>query len=122
MALGILAGWGMVMFGLSYYVRDRIGIGRWKVLHRFTALAWILGVIHTLGEGSDAGRPGFLAMTALARRAAAAGARAAARAASRALRTARAAERRRRLLDRAARPRSAREPARPVAAASRMRL
>jgi sulfoxide reductase heme-binding subunit YedZ len=66
MALGILAGWGMLVIGLSYYVRDRIGIARWKVLHRFTALAWILGIVHTLGEGSDAGRAWFLAMTALA--------------------------------------------------------
>jgi sulfoxide reductase heme-binding subunit YedZ len=66
MALGILAGWGMLVLGLSYYVRERIGIARWKVLHRFTALAWVLGVIHTLGEGSDAGRPWFLAMTAIA--------------------------------------------------------
>jgi sulfoxide reductase heme-binding subunit YedZ len=65
MALGILAGWGMIVIGLSYYVRDRIGVARWKILHRFTALAWILGVIHTLGEGSDAGRMWFLALTAL---------------------------------------------------------
>ena len=66
MALGIVAGWGMVIFGLSYYLRERIGVARWKVLHRFTALAWILGVIHTLGEGTDAGRSWFLAMIALA--------------------------------------------------------
>jgi len=66
MALGILAGWGMIVIGLSYYARDRIGIARWKVLHRFTAGAWILGVIHTLGEGSDAGRLWLEAMTALA--------------------------------------------------------
>ncbi len=58
MALGIIAGWGMIVIGLSYYVRDRIGVSRWKVLHRFTALAWILGVVHTLGEGSDAGASG----------------------------------------------------------------
>ena len=44
MALGIISGWLMLIFGLSYYVRDRIGINRWKVLHRLTAVAWILGV------------------------------------------------------------------------------
>jgi sulfoxide reductase heme-binding subunit YedZ len=63
MAIGIIGGWGMLLFGLSYYVRDRIGINRWKVLHRLTAVAWILGVIHTLGEGTDAGQLWFLALT-----------------------------------------------------------
>jgi sulfoxide reductase heme-binding subunit YedZ len=66
MALGIISGWLLVIFGLSYYVRDRIGMNRWKVLHRLTALAWILGVVHTLGEGSDAGAPWFLAIVAIA--------------------------------------------------------
>jgi sulfoxide reductase heme-binding subunit YedZ len=66
MAIGILAGWSLVVLGLSYYVRERIGIARWKVLHRFTALAWLLGVIHTLGEGSDAGRTWFLVVVSLA--------------------------------------------------------
>ena len=66
MALGIIGGWGLLVLGLSFYMRARIGIARWRVIHRFTALAWILGIIHTLGEGSDAGRPWFLAMTAIA--------------------------------------------------------
>src|SRR5712691_5513703 len=51
MSIGIVAGWAMVALGLSYYVRDRIGQQRWRRLHRFTALAWILGIAHTLGEG-----------------------------------------------------------------------
>jgi sulfoxide reductase heme-binding subunit YedZ len=63
MAIGIISGWGMLIFGLSYYARERIGINRWKVLHRLTAVAWILGVIHTLGEGTDAGQLWFLALT-----------------------------------------------------------
>ena len=66
MALGIIAGWGFILLGLSYYLRQRIGVKRWKVVHRFTALAWVLGVIHTLGEGSDAGRTWFLVITAIA--------------------------------------------------------
>ena len=65
MAIGIVAGWSLVVLGLSYYVRERIGIARWKVLHRFTALAWLLGVIHTLGEGSDAGKTWFLVVVSL---------------------------------------------------------
>jgi sulfoxide reductase heme-binding subunit YedZ len=66
MAVGIIGGWGMIIFGLSYYVRDQIGVARWKVLHRLSAVAWILGVIHTLGEGTDAGTTWFLAVTAIA--------------------------------------------------------
>jgi methionine sulfoxide reductase heme-binding subunit len=62
LAVGIIAGWGMALLGLSYYLRDRIGVARWKVLHRLTALAWLLGLVHTLGTGTDAGRPWFLAM------------------------------------------------------------
>lgn len=66
MALGIVAGWGFVLLGLSFYLRRRIGAKRWKVMHRFTALAWVFAVIHSLGEGSDAGRTWFVAITAIA--------------------------------------------------------
>jgi sulfoxide reductase heme-binding subunit YedZ len=63
---GIIAGWSLVALGLSYYVRDRIGPSRWRRLHRYTALAWILGLVHSLGEGTDAGTTWFLAMVAIA--------------------------------------------------------
>jgi sulfoxide reductase heme-binding subunit YedZ len=63
--LGIVAGWALIALGLSYYVRDRIGQQRWKKLHRFTALAWIAGIVHSLGEGTDAGATWFLAATAI---------------------------------------------------------
>jgi len=63
---GIVAFWAMALLGLSYYARARIGPRRWSKLHRFTALAWILGVVHSLGEGTDAGQAWFLAMTAIA--------------------------------------------------------
>jgi sulfoxide reductase heme-binding subunit YedZ len=62
---GIVAFWAMLILGLSYYARARIGMQRWRRLHRFTALAWILGLVHSLGEGTDAGQTWFLAMTAL---------------------------------------------------------
>jgi sulfoxide reductase heme-binding subunit YedZ len=63
--LGIVAGWALIALGLSYYVRDRIGQQRWKKLHRFTALAWIAGIVHSLGEGTDAGATWFLVATAI---------------------------------------------------------
>jgi sulfoxide reductase heme-binding subunit YedZ len=62
---GIVAVWAMLFLGLSYYARARIGQQRWRALHRFTALAWILGLAHSLGEGTDAGQAWFLAMTAI---------------------------------------------------------
>jgi len=60
---GIVAFWALLLLGLSYYARARIGVQRWRRLHRFTALAWVLGLVHSLGEGTDAGQSWFLAMT-----------------------------------------------------------
>jgi sulfoxide reductase heme-binding subunit YedZ len=65
MAIGIVSTWLLVLLGLSYYVRDRIGPRRWRTLHRFTALAWIGGVAHSLGEGTDAGQAWFLIATGI---------------------------------------------------------
>jgi sulfoxide reductase heme-binding subunit YedZ len=64
-AIGIVAGWSLIILGLGYYARKRIGATRWRKLHRFTALAWILGLAHALGEGTDAGQVWFLAMLAI---------------------------------------------------------
>jgi sulfoxide reductase heme-binding subunit YedZ len=63
--LGILGGWALILLGLSYYARRTIGTQRWRKLHRFTALAWLAGLAHSLGEGTDAGQVWFLAMVAL---------------------------------------------------------
>ena len=65
MSVGIVAGWAFVILGLSYYVRARIDIQRWRVLHRFTALAWVLGVGHGLMMGTDAGAAWFELAVAL---------------------------------------------------------
>lgn len=65
MAIGIIAGWMMIVLGLTYYVRGRIGQERWRKLHRLTAVAWALGVAHSLGEGTDAGLAWFLVATAI---------------------------------------------------------
>jgi sulfoxide reductase heme-binding subunit YedZ len=66
MSMGIVAGWGLAILGVSYYFRTRIGAARWKRLHRWTALAWLLGIVHSLGEGTDAGTTWFLVCTAIA--------------------------------------------------------
>jgi sulfoxide reductase heme-binding subunit YedZ len=62
---GIVAFWALLLLGVSYYARRWIGPQRWRRLHRFTALAWVLGIAHSLGEGTDAGQTWFLAMTAI---------------------------------------------------------
>jgi sulfoxide reductase heme-binding subunit YedZ len=64
-SLGIVGGWGLALLGLSYYARRYVGAARWRKLHRFTALAWLAGLAHALGEGTDAGQWWFLAMIAL---------------------------------------------------------
>jgi sulfoxide reductase heme-binding subunit YedZ len=58
--LGILCGWATALLGLSYYWRARIGVARWRRIHRWTALVWLLSIVHALGEGTDAGETWFL--------------------------------------------------------------
>jgi sulfoxide reductase heme-binding subunit YedZ len=64
--LGILGGYGLAALSLSYYARARIGVARWRVLHRCIAGFWLLGVAHALGAGTDAGQPWFLVLAAVA--------------------------------------------------------
>jgi sulfoxide reductase heme-binding subunit YedZ len=64
-SLGIIAAWALILLGPSYYVRRVIGQQRWVKLHRFTALAWIVGLAHAIGEGSDAGSAWFVALIVL---------------------------------------------------------
>lgn len=61
-SIGIIAGWGMAFLGLSYYWRSRIGNARWKVIHRFTLLAWLGGLAHTFTEGTDARQLWFIGL------------------------------------------------------------
>jgi sulfoxide reductase heme-binding subunit YedZ len=53
--LGIIAGYIAAALGLSFYARKRIGGKRWRKLHRATPVVYALGLIHTLGAGTDAG-------------------------------------------------------------------
>jgi sulfoxide reductase heme-binding subunit YedZ len=64
-SIGIVAFWALALLGLAYYARAKIGVQRWRKLHRFTVLAWLLGIAHSLGEGTDAGQAWFLAMIAV---------------------------------------------------------
>jgi sulfoxide reductase heme-binding subunit YedZ len=52
--LGIIAGYLAALLGLSFYVRRTIGTRLWRKMHRATVAVWILGVVHTVGAGTDA--------------------------------------------------------------------
>lgn len=64
-SIGILAGWATVFLGLSFYARRWIGVRRWRLIHRFTLLAWAAGIVHALTEGTDAGQTWFILLVAL---------------------------------------------------------
>ena len=63
--LGIVAGYGMTILGLAYYVRGRIGQDRFRLIHRFNLLFWVAGLVHSLGEGSDASQAWYVGLLAL---------------------------------------------------------
>src|SRR5262249_31448300 len=62
MSVGIIAGWTLVILGLSYYARRRIGQDRWRKLHRLTSVAWLAGIVHAVGEGTDVGLSWFVVL------------------------------------------------------------
>ncbi|MDA0173964.1 ferric reductase-like transmembrane domain-containing protein [Solirubrobacter taibaiensis] len=58
--VGIVGGWMLFLLGVSYYFRTRIGVARWRKLHRWTALAWVFGIVHAVMAGTDASKAWFL--------------------------------------------------------------
>jgi methionine sulfoxide reductase heme-binding subunit len=52
--LGILGGYLAAALGLSFYIRRKIGTKLWRKLHRFTVVAYVLALVHTIGAGTDA--------------------------------------------------------------------
>jgi methionine sulfoxide reductase heme-binding subunit len=66
-ALGIIGGWLAAIITMSFYVRRIIGVAVWRWLHRWTLVVYLLGLVHTLGSGTDARSAwllGALAVTA----------------------------------------------------------
>jgi sulfoxide reductase heme-binding subunit YedZ len=60
--LGVIGGYLAAVVGLSFYARRRIGVRRWRRLHRLTIVAWVLGAVHAVGAGTDASAPWFRAI------------------------------------------------------------
>lgn len=54
-AAGIAAGYLTLIVAISFYARRRLGPGRFRALHRFAALTWVLSVVHTITAGTDTG-------------------------------------------------------------------
>lgn len=54
--LGVIAGYLAMILGLSFYARRTVGAKLWRTVHRATVLVWVLGVVHVLGAGTDAGQ------------------------------------------------------------------
>ena len=52
--IGILAAYGMALFGLTFYARRRIGTRLWRAAHRFTIVFWGLAAAHAFTAGTDA--------------------------------------------------------------------
>lgn len=55
--LGVLAGYGMALLGLTFYLRRRIGVRLWRRAHRLTIVFWGLAAAHTITAGSDVTTP-----------------------------------------------------------------
>lgn len=64
--IGVIAGWLAAAFTLSFYVRRWIGVALWRRLHRWTIVVFALGLIHTIGSGTDGRSAWLIAMLALA--------------------------------------------------------
>ena len=55
----------LFLLGVSYYFRSKIGVARWRKLHRWTALAWVFGIVHAIMAGTDANTAWFLVAAAM---------------------------------------------------------
>ncbi|SFQ71013.1 Ferric reductase like transmembrane component [Amycolatopsis arida] len=51
--LGLLALYLAIPFGLAFYLRARTGSRRWRALHRFVIVVYVLSVWHTLLYGTN---------------------------------------------------------------------
>jgi methionine sulfoxide reductase heme-binding subunit len=63
--LGVVAGWMSAVIVGSFYVRRWIGVKVWRWLHRWTLAVYALGIVHTLGSGTDATSAWLIALLAL---------------------------------------------------------
>lgn len=63
--LGIIAGYLAAILGPTYYLRRRIGAGRWRKVHRATVIVYALGLVHALASGTDGASLWFRSLAVL---------------------------------------------------------
>jgi sulfoxide reductase heme-binding subunit YedZ len=63
--LGQIAALGVLVLGPSFYLRTRLGAGRWKSAHRFIAGFWVLALVHGVSAGTDGLTTWYLISTLL---------------------------------------------------------
>jgi methionine sulfoxide reductase heme-binding subunit len=51
--LGQIAALGILVLGPTFYLRTRLGAGRWTSAHRFIAGPWLLALVHGVAAGTD---------------------------------------------------------------------
>jgi sulfoxide reductase heme-binding subunit YedZ len=51
--MGVVGGYIAAITGLTFYARKRIGVVRWRKLHRLTIVAYGMSLAHTVGAGTD---------------------------------------------------------------------
>lgn len=51
--MGVVGGYIAAITGLTFYARKRIGVARWRKLHRLTIVAYGVSLAHTVGAGTD---------------------------------------------------------------------
>jgi sulfoxide reductase heme-binding subunit YedZ len=62
--IGIIGAWLAAILGLSYYARRWIGASAWRWMHRWTLLAYVMCLAHSIGSGTDSGSAWFLVLLA----------------------------------------------------------
>jgi len=61
-ALGVVGAWGMVLVGLSFYLRRFISQKAWRYLHFGAFGTYVAATAHGIMAGSDTSRPAVLAL------------------------------------------------------------
>ena len=56
-AAGVIAAWLMVLITASFWVRKRIGVRTWRLLHWFTYALFGLATVHGITAGTDTVQP-----------------------------------------------------------------
>jgi sulfoxide reductase heme-binding subunit YedZ len=66
LGLGVLSGYLFAAVLVTSWPARRFGRVAWQWLHRVAYVGWVAAIVHSLGAGSDAHNPVFLALNAIA--------------------------------------------------------